>query len=155
MVDDSDINSVASHLFIICKNWHLPLGLYIIRLVYGPWLGRRVPGWNSPMSPRSCNISFKSTFKAESYRESYLLCASAPHPNKMRATLSGALLHNVHHASPSELGHVAAARQNLFGSSDAHIIELVVVDRLDRTCTLSATKASTSAQLLIPKPSYN
>ena len=73
VVDDSDINSVASHLFMICKNWHVPIGLYIIRLVYRPWLGRRVPGWNSPMSPRSCNISYKSTFKAESYRETELL----------------------------------------------------------------------------------
>ena len=36
----------------------------------------------------------KSTFRAESWREKCLLSASAPHSEKMRASLSGALLHN-------------------------------------------------------------
>ena len=38
------LNSVASHLFMICKNWHVPKSLYVIRLVYR--LGRGVPGRN-------------------------------------------------------------------------------------------------------------
>ena len=44
--DDSGFNSVASHLFMICKNWHVPKSLYVIRLVYRPRLGRGVPGRN-------------------------------------------------------------------------------------------------------------
>ena len=31
---------------MIYKNWHVPIGLYIIRLVCKPWLGRRLPGRN-------------------------------------------------------------------------------------------------------------
>ena len=37
------LNSVASHLFMICKNWHVPKSLYVIRLVYRPQIGRGVP----------------------------------------------------------------------------------------------------------------
>ena len=40
------LNSVASHLFMICKNWHVPKSLYVIRLVYRPQIGRGVPGRN-------------------------------------------------------------------------------------------------------------
>ena len=31
---------------MIYKNWHVPIGLYVIRLVCKPWLGQRLPGRN-------------------------------------------------------------------------------------------------------------
>ena len=46
VVDDSSFTSVASHIFMMYKNWHVPIGLYVIRLVCKPWLGRRLPGRN-------------------------------------------------------------------------------------------------------------
>ena len=46
VVDDSSVNSVASHIFMIYKHWNVPIGLYVIRLVCKPWLGRRLPGRN-------------------------------------------------------------------------------------------------------------
>ena len=57
VVDDSDVNSpLTSHM--ICKNWHVPVSLYAIRLLYRPWLlaGEYQSGTLS-MSPRSCSIS--------------------------------------------------------------------------------------------------
>ena len=60
----------------------------------------RTQAW---LSPRSSSMSKKGTFKVVSCRERYLLCASAPHPEIIWSTLSGALQYNQHNASPFEL----------------------------------------------------
>ena len=60
VVDDSNLNSPLSALtsHMIRKNWHVPVRLYAIRLLYRPWLlaGEYQSGTLS-MSPRSCSIS--------------------------------------------------------------------------------------------------
>lgn len=108
-------------------------------------------GGTSSTSPRSWRISQKSTFKVESCQERYLLCVSAPHLDKMGATLSGALLHNLHHASPSELVWVGLA-YNRVGNSCFYISKLPAIVCVRQDFYSVSLEASTSAQFLILWP---
>ena len=95
----------------------------VIWLVYRLGLGRRVPGWyliyEFQTMQRLTSLSHISHLKRNRVRKG-TGCVSTPHPDKMGAILSGALLHNLHHASPSELVWVFWLAYNRVGNSSSY-----------------------------------
>ena len=65
---------------------NLAIKLILLRLINRPLLGRRVPGWNFIYESQVIQHLVGKYLKAESCRERYLLCASAPLPDKMWAS---------------------------------------------------------------------
>ena len=57
----------------------------------------------------------------------YLFCVSAPHPDRMWATLSGALPHSLHHVSPSELVWIFWLAYNRVGNSCSYSSNLPAI----------------------------
>ena len=114
VVDDSGVNSLTLTHALQALVRPIMLVRHPTRIQAWAWPGQ---GGTSSMSPRSCSISQKSTFKVNLCQERYLLCVSAPHLDKMGAALSGALLYNLHHASPSELVWVFRLAYNRVGNS--------------------------------------
>ena len=126
---------------MMCKNWYVPISLYVIRLVHRPdWVPdqavchRKVPLKLSRVG--------KGTYSVPAHR-TQTWC-------------------DLHFLGPYHTNRTTPHPPNLYGSSDLYIIELVTVVRTDQTCqrlcvgqdsTLSATIAfnALSCNLIVTK----